>query len=258
MRPDSHEDRPAVPEPSGPPHGGGAGAGLQALLRERLPEVLRAVIPLIGVMCVLQFTVVHAPAAEFLRLLAGSLLVASGMLLLLVGVDMGILPMGRFIGAELPRKGSVALIVAVALVLGIATTAAEPDVLILASQVEAVSQGGLSGRLLVYVIAVGVGVFAAVALLRIVHGSSFRVLLGATYLVMIILCVAAPPGFVPLAFDSGSVTTGVVTAPALLAVALGVSSVLVGRSASADGFGLLGLASAGPIVAILLLAWVQR
>ncbi len=220
--------------------------------------MLRAITPLIGVMCVLQVTVVHAPAAEFLRLLAGSLLVVFGMLLLLLGVDMGILPMGRFIGAELPRKGSVALIVAVALILGIATTAAEPDVLILASQVEAISQGDLSGLLLVYVIAVGVGVFAAVALLRIVNGSSFKVLLGASYLFMIILCVVAPPSFVPLAFDSGSVTTGVVTAPALLAVALGVSSVLVGRSTSSDGFGLLGLASVGPIIAVLLLAWVQQ
>lgn len=225
-----------------------------ALLRGRLAEVLKAIAPLIGVMCVLQFTVVHAPAAEFLRLLAGSLLVALGMLLLLVGADMGIVPMGRFIGADLPRKGSVALIVAVALVLGFATTVAEPDVLILASQVEAVSQGALSGLLLVYVIAAGVGLFAAAALLRIVHGSSFRFLLAACYLLMIILSLAAPASFVPLAYDGGSVTTGVVTAPALLALALGVSSVLAGRSASSDGFGLLGLASVGPIIAILLLA----
>lgn len=245
-------------QPSGPPPTGGTTAALQALLRERLPEVLRAITPLIGVVCVLQFTVVHAPAAEFLRLLAGSLLVAFGMLLLLVGVDMGILPMGRFIGADLPRKGSVTLIVAVALVLGFATTVAEPDVLILASQVEAVSQGDLSGLLLVYVIAAGVGLFAAVALLRIVHGSSFRVLLAVSYVLMIILSLAAPPSFVPLAYDGGSVTTGVVTAPALLALALGVSSVLVGRSTSSDGFGLLGLASVGPIIVILLLAWLQQ
>lgn len=226
-----------------------------ALLRDRLAEVLKAITPLIGVMCVLQFTVVHAPAAEFLRLLAGALLVACGMLLLLVGVDMGILPMGRFIGADLPRKGSVTLIVGVALALGFATTAAEPDVLILASQVAAISQGALSGLLLVYIIAGGVGLFAAVALLRIVHGASFRALLAATYLLMIILSLAAPANFVPLAYDAGSVTTGVVTAPALLALALGVSSVLAGRSTSSDGFGLLGLASVGPVIAILLLAW---
>ena len=226
-----------------------------ALLRDRLAEVLKAITPLIGVMCVLQFTVVHAPAPDFLRLLAGALLVACGMLLLLVGVDMGILPMGRFIGADLPRKGSVTLIVGVALALGFATTAAEPDVLILASQVAAISQGAVSGLLLVYVIAGGVGLFAAVALLRIVHGASFRVLLAATYLLMIILSLAAPANFVPLAYDAGSVTTGVVTAPALLALALGVSSVLAGRSTSSDGFGLLGLASVGPVIAILLLAW---
>lgn len=245
MPPAPHETRSA----------GGAKAALSALLRERLPEVLKAIAPLVSVACVLQFTIVGAPAAEFLRMLAGSLLIVVGMTLLLVGVDMGILPMGRFIGADLPRRGSVALILAVAMALGFVTTAAEPDVLILAHQVAAMSPGALSGQALVYVIAAGVGLLAAVALLRILRGSSYRVLLAAAYVLMILLSLAAPASFVPLAHDAGSVTTGVVTAPALLALALGVSSVLAGRSASADGFGLLGLASAGPTIAVLLLAW---
>lgn len=248
MPPAPHETRSA----------GGAKAALSALLRERLPEVLKAIAPLVSVACVLQFTIVGAPAAEFLRMLAGSLLIVVGMTLLLVGVDMGILPMGRFIGADLPRRGSVALILAVAMVLGFVTTAAEPDVLILAHQVAAMSPGALSGQALVYVIAAGVGLLAAVALLRILRGSSYRVLLAAAYVLMILLSLAAPASFVPLAHDAGSVTTGIVTAPALLALALGVSSVLAGRSASTDGFGLLGLASVGPIIAILLLSWVLQ
>lgn len=224
-----------------------------ALLRQRLPEVLRAIAPLIGVVCVLQVTVVHAPGTEFLQFLAGSILVVLGMLLLFTGIDLGILPMGRFIGAELPKKGSLWLIVAVAFAVGFATTSAEPDVLILSGQVEAASQGAVSGQPLIYVIAAGVGLFAAVALLRIVYGFSMRILLTGGYALMILLSLLAPAAFVPLAYDAGSVTTGVLSAPVLLALALGLSAVLAERSAAADGFGLLGLASVGPIIAILLL-----
>ena len=229
-----------------------------ALLRRRLPEALQAIAPLIGVVCALQLTIVQAPAAQFLQFLAGSLLALVGMLLLFAGIDLGILPMGRFIGAELPRKRSLARIVGVAFALGLATTVAEPDVLILSGQVETASAGAVPAQPLVYVIAAGVGVFTAIALLRIVYGFPLRALLAAAYALVILLSLLAPPGFVPLAYDAGSVTTGVLTAPVLLALALGLSAVLAGRSAVADGFGLLGLASIGPIITVLLLGLLLR
>ena len=223
------------------------------LLKIKLPEVLQAVAPLFGAVCVLQVLLVGAPAALFLQFVIGSLLALLGMLLLLAGIDFGILPMGRFIGAELPKKGSFWLIVGVAFALGFATTAAEPDVLVLAGQVEAVSQGAFGGQTLVFIIAVGVGLLAGVALLRVVWGLSMIHVLTATFAIINLLSVLAPETFIPVAYDAGSVTTGVLSAPVLLAVAIGLSSVLGERSAVADGFGLLGLASAGPIVVILLL-----
>lgn len=229
-----------------------------ASLRERLPEALSAIAPLVGTATVLQATVVQAPAALFVQFLAGSILAAAGMLLLFMGVELGILPMGRFIGAELPRKRSVPLIVVVAFALGAATTVAEPDVLVLAQQVESVSQGDFSAQPLAYLIAGGVGVFTAIALSRVVYGYSMRLLLSAAYLLMLALTLLAPRAFVSLAYDAGSVTTGVLTAPVLLALALGLSSVLAGRSAVSDGFGLLGLASAGPVIAILLMGWLLQ
>ena len=100
-----------------------------AFLRAKLPEVLRAMAPLLLVVGVLQLTVVQAPLPQFLQFLAGSVLAVLGMLLLFAGVEHGILPMGRYIGAELPRKGSLWLIVAVAAALGFVTTVAEPDVI---------------------------------------------------------------------------------------------------------------------------------
>ncbi len=224
-----------------------------ALIRERLPEVIRAVAPLVGVVCVLQVILVHAPAALFMQFLAGSVLAVLGMVLLFVGIDIGILPMGRFIGAELPRKGSLRLILGVAFALGFATTVAEPDVLVLAAQVERVSEQALSGQLLIYIIACGVGVFVAIAMLRVIYGFAMTWLLSGVFACMILLSFVTPARFIPLAYDAGSVTTGVLTAPVVLALALGFNAVLAKRSALSDGFGLLGLASIGPILAVLLL-----
>jgi hypothetical protein len=211
------------------------------------------VVPLFAVVCAFQLMLVHAPLAVFLQFLVGALLALVGMLLLLAGIDFGILPMGRFIGAELPKKGSLWLIVGVAFALGFATTAAEPDVLILSGQVARASDGAMGGQTLVYVIAGGVGVFAALALLRVVVGFSMIRLLTVVFLGIILISFVSPETFIPIAYDAGSVTTGVLTAPVLLAVTLGLSSVLGERSAVADGFGLLGVASAGPIFVILLL-----
>ncbi|HEY8548625.1 MAG TPA: DUF1538 domain-containing protein [Vicinamibacterales bacterium] len=223
------------------------------LLRTRLPEVLKAVAPLIAVVCLLQVTLVAAPAAVFLQFLAGAALAAIGMLLLLTGIDFGVLPMGRFIGAELPKRRSLTLILAVAFAIGFAVTVAEPDVLVLAGQVERASEGAVGSRMLAYVIATGVGIFAALGMLRVVWGFRMSVLLAIVYSVMIVLSFFSPAELVPLAYDAGSVTTGVLTAPVVLSLAIGVSSVLAGRSAVADGFGLLGLASAGPIIAVQLI-----
>lgn len=225
-----------------------------ALLKLRLPATLRAVAPLIIVVCILQVTIVGAPAALFLQFLAGSVLVTLGLLLLLTGIEFGILPMGRFIGANLAGRSSLAMLLIIAFALGFATTAAEPDVLVLAQQVDQASRGSLPGQRIVYVIAAGVAVFAVIGYLRVASGLSMRGLLTGMYGLMIVLTLIAPGMLVPLAFDAGSVTTGALTSPVLLAVALGVSSVIAGRSAMADGFGLLGIASVGPIIVILVMS----
>jgi hypothetical protein len=229
-----------------------------AELRSRLLEVLRSVGPLLGLICLLQIALVQAPAALFIQFLAGSMLVILGLLLLFLGVDFGILPMGRFIGAEMPRKGSIALIVSIGFAMGLATTIAEPDVLVLVRQIDEISRKSIDGTIVLYVIGIGVALCTALAMARVVYGVSLRLLL--TYLLAsaILLSFLAPAEFVPLAYDAGSVTTGVLTAPVIIAVAVGLSSVLAGRSAVADGFGMLGLASIGPIIAILIMGVMLR
>jgi len=224
-----------------------------SLLKNNLLDSLKTVAPLVIVAGLLQITLAQAPALLFVQFLAGVALVVLGMTLLFIGIDLGVLPMGRFIGAELPKQGSIAFILVVAFVMGFATTIAEPDVLVLTSQVGNISQGGTSQASLLYLIAGGVGVFVALAMARIVYGASMRVLLTISLGIVILLSFIAPADIVPLAYDAGSVTTGVLTAPVVLALAAGLSSVLAGRDAISDGFGLLGFASIGPIVVIMIM-----
>lgn len=224
------------------------------LFRSKLEEVFKAVAPLVGAVIVIQIAFVHAPFAEFMQFLSGTLLAVIGMVLLFAGIDFGVLPMGRFIGGELPKKGSLILIVGVALALGFATTLAEPDVLILAEQVATASQQDISRHTVLYATAIGVALFTALAMMRVVFAWPLKFLLAGAYGLMLVLSFITPARYVPLAYDAGSVTTGVLTAPVIISMAFGVSSVLARRSTVADGLGLLGFASIGPIIALMLLA----
>jgi len=229
---------------------------MRSLLRQQLPEVLQGVVPLAAVAIVLQVLFVRAPADVFLRFLGGSVLAVVGLVLLFAGVELGVLPMGRYVGAALPRARSLALAVGVVFAFGFATTVAEPDVLVLAGEVAAMPDSPFSAPVLVATMGLGVGVFTAIALLRVVRGVSMVLLLAAAYGLMIVLAFATSADFVPLAFDAGSVTTGVLTAPVVLALARGFTSVLGERDAVTDSFGFLGLASTGPILVVLLLGLV--
>lgn len=228
-----------------------------ALMKEKLVEVVQAVAPLMVIVTLLLVTLTEAPLAHLPRFFAGSVLVVAGMAILFIGLELGVMPMGRFIGASLPKRGSIALIVGVAFALGFATTVAEPDVLVLSQQVDEASGGRVDGDRVMYVIALGVAFFVALAMARIIYGFPLTWLLAAAYTTVILLSFVSPEQFVPLAYDAGSVTTGVLTTPVVIALAIGLSSVLAGRSPATDGFGLLGFASIGPIIAVMLLGILQ-
>jgi hypothetical protein len=222
----------------------------------KLLEVVTAILPLVVAVIVLQFAFVRMPTNLFLQFTIGSVMVITGMVLFLLGVDIGILPMGKALGAELPRRGSVPLIIGIAFLIGFAATIAEPDVIVLTNQVDTVSGGAIAKNVLVYIIAIGVAFFVAMAMLRILLGFRIAYLMAAGYIVIIILAFFTPMEFVPVAFDSGGVTTGPMTVPIILALGLGFSSVLSGKSALSDGFGLIGLASIGPVIGVMVMGMV--
>jgi len=219
-------------------------------------EVVKAILPLTVVIIIMQFALVRMPVSDFLQFLAGAIMVIGGMTLFLVGIETGILPMGEAIGSELPKRRSLWLIVGIAFLIGFAATIAEPDVIVLTGQIDEVSEGRISHNMLIYVIGIGIAFFVAMAMLRIVLGFRMAYLLMAGYTLVIILSFFTPDEFVPVAFDAGGVTTGPMTVPIILSLGIGFSSVLSGRSAISDGFGIIGLASTGPIIAVMIMGMI--
>jgi len=226
---------------------------LRTVVKDVALEVVKAIMPITITITIFQFTFIRMPLHIFVQFLIGVLLVMLGMWLFLIGVKIGILPMGEAIGAELPKRGALPYVIAIAFLVGFAVTVAEPDVIVLSHQVDVVSGGSISHILLISVIAIGVGFFVAMAMVRIIFGFPMAYLLAAGYTIILVLSFFTPSQFVPVAFDSGGVTTGPVTVPVILALGIGFSSVLAGKSPLSDGFGLIGLASIGPVIGVMVM-----
>ncbi len=221
--------------------------------KEGFIEVVKAVLPITGVVILLQVFLITMPWIEFSRFLIGALFVMAGLMFFLQGVKIGLLPMGEAIGAELPKHGSLIFLLFFAFILGYAVTMAEPDVWVLAGYVDEVSEGMVSRYILVLFVALGVAIFVTLAMLRIVLNVPIAYIFAGGYALILILSWFTPDDFVPISFDAGGVTTGPVTVPFILALGLGVTAVLGGRSSFKDGFGLIGLASIGPVLSVMIL-----
>jgi hypothetical protein len=222
-------------------------------IQDAVREVVYAVLPITVVVIVLQFTLIWLPLEVFFQFLVGVVLVSAGLILFLFGVHHGMLPVGEYIGAALPKTGKLWLVVVFGILLGFVVTIAEPDVRVLATQVDFVSGGAVSKNLLIFAVALGVAIFVGLAMLRMIMGIPIIYILVVGYGLIFALAAFTPPHFVPISFDAGGVTTGPMTVPFILALGVGVASVLGGKSASRDGFGLVALASIGPVLAVLLL-----
>ena len=218
-------------------------------LKKAAIEAITSILPLVIVILILQFTVLHAPPELLWNYLIGAAMAIVGVTLFLAGVRIGILPMGRDVGAELPQHESLLLIIVSAVIFGFVVTVTEPGVMVLSELF--VQLGGDGGTVMVFVVAIGMALLFTAALVRIVFGFPIRYLLMAVYGIAVILALFAPPEYVALAFDSGSAAAGSFTVPMMLALGLGFVSVLARRSPRSDGFGLVGLACAGPIIGIL-------
>ncbi|RWZ60653.1 DUF1538 domain-containing protein [Halobacillus fulvus] len=222
-------------------------------IRETILEVVYSILPITIIITLLQFTLIWLPAEVFLQFLIGVVMVGLGLILFLLGVNIGLIPVGELIGSALSKTKKVGVIVFFGFLLGVVVTVAEPDVRVLASQIDQVSGGEISRDVLILAVALGVGIFVALAMFRIIFNIPMVYLLTAGYGLVFLLAAFTPPAFVPISFDSGGVTTGPLTVPFILALGVGVATVMGGKSSSTDGFGLVALASIGPILSVLIL-----
>lgn len=219
-------------------------------ISQKLKETALSVAPISAAVLALGLTVARMPLPFIAWFLAGSALVVVGLTVFLMGVELGVSRIGERCGAALTERRSLWLLVAAALLIGVTVTAAEPDIQVFADQV---AQGfaGVGKAGIVASIAAGVGLFLAGGILRMVVGVRLKAALGIGYAAILGMMALAPQPFVGVAFDAGGATTGPLTVPFIMALGLGVSTVRGGRD---GGFGLTGIASVGPVAAMLAYA----
>ncbi len=222
-------------------------------LKDKFEEALKAVLPVIAIVLLLSFTIAPITPSILLCFLLGALLVMVGMMFFTLGAEMSMTPMGEKVGAKMTRSKKVWLIVTLSFVLGLIITISEPDLQVLASQVPSVPN-----MTLILAVAIGVGAFLVISMLRMLFGIALRNLLVVFYVIVFTLMFFVPADFRAVAFDSGGVTTGPMTVPFIMALGVGISAIRSDKHAADDSFGLVALCSIGPILAVLILGMIYR
>ena len=223
------------------------------LLKRQLAEALHSVLPIAGIVLALSVTACPMDAGLMVLFLFGCLLLVGGMSLFTLGSGISMEPLGAGIGVQMNKSRRLPLSLACCFVLGVLITIAEPDLTVLAEQIP-----GIPNLTLILCVAAGVGLFLVVAMLRTLKGLRLNWLLMGFYLLAGVAAIFAPRDFLPLAFDSGGVTTGPITVPFIMALGAGMASVRGDSHAEENSFGLIALCSIGPILSVLLLSIFYR
>lgn len=220
----------------------------QKNLLEKLKESLGAVLPIIGIVLVLCFSIAPIPNSVLMTFVVGAVLLIIGMMFFTLGAEMAMTPMGERIGTKLTNTRKISVVIVLCFILGFIITISEPDLQVLAEQVPSIPN-----YTLIIAVATGVGIFLVAAVLRMLFGIPLAHMLLILYPIIFILASIVPQDFLTVAFDSGGVTTGPMTVPFIMALGIGFSAVRSDKHAENDSFGLVALCSIGPILAVLLL-----
>lgn len=226
---------------------------LNPKIRQKFAESLKAVLPVVGIVIVLSFTIAPITSSILLCFLVGAVMVMAGMMFFTLGAEMSMTPMGEKVGARMTQSKNILLIVVLSFLLGVVITISEPDLQVLATQVPSVPN-----MTLILAVAVGVGIFLVIALLRMLIGVALPPLLTFFYIAVFVLAFLVPENFRAVAFDSGGVTTGPMTVPFIMALGVGIASIRNDYHAADDSFGLVALCSIGPILAVMVLGLIYK
>ncbi len=220
----------------------------------KIKEALLSALPITAIVYIMALTpLFDFSNTELITFTVGAVLLVLGIGFFNLGADIAMTPMGTYVGSGLSKQRKLILLLAVCFVLGMLITIAEPDLQVLARQVSAV----MNGTLLIYAVGIGVGTFLVISILKIVFKKLLSHILMLFYMLLfalaLLLVVNGNHDLLAMAFDSGGVTTGPITVPFIMALGVGISSVLGDRRSKENSFGLVALCSVGPIAAVLLL-----
>lgn len=221
---------------------------------QRLKSIFISVLPLIGFVLLVHFTMYRFSSALLLNFFIGCAILIVGQVIFLTGIDNSIVPMGQFVGNSVTDQRKFYIFVIFGFIFGILTTIAEPDLQVLSGKIY-MAGFGIPKILVLIVSGVGVGILISVGLIRIVTKHSLGIILFILYgLIAILGMFVSEKGFA-MCLDAGACTTGVVTSPFLLAMGIGVAKMVStsGKTSGEENFGLIALSSAGPIVLMLIL-----
>ena len=224
------------------------------ILYTKLKEALVSVLPVTAIVFLLNLTpIVNFSGREIAVFIVSSLFLILGIGLFNLGADVAMTPMGEHIGAGLVKTKRMSVLLGVCFAMGLLITVAEPDLSALAGQIRAV----LDPTVLIVTVGVGVGIFLLLSVLKIVFKKNLSSLLIFFYMLLFALTslviINGNGSFLPLAFDSGGVTTGPITVPFIMALGVGIATLLGGKNSSENSFGLISMCSVGPILAVMAL-----
>ena len=232
---------------------------------------VRDVLPIVAIIVGFRLFVLRRRIANLKKVITGFVYVIIGLAFFLIGLEEALFPLGRSMAQQLTDPAFVGIsshwtqyywVYAFAFAIGFATTIAEPALIAVAIKANEVSAGSVGIWGLRSAVALGVGFGIALGAYRIVIGAPLQYFIMAGYIVVVVQTIFAPRMIIPLAYDSGGVTTSTVTVPLVAALGLGLAENVPGRSALLDGFGLISFASLFPIISVMAYAqitqWLNR
>ena len=194
---------------------------------------------------------------NYVKLLVGYLSVVVGQSLFLVGLDESILPIGKMVGNSLSRLKKVVFIVGFGIVFGVLSTVAEPALAVLARQANMLIDV-VDTSVFIWISSLGIGAFIGFALYRILKNYNIKIVFAVLYIIVFVLAIFVPEEFVSLAFDGSGATTGDISVPFILVLGVGASATMSRKKTTDDTFGIIGIASVGPILTIFVYGIILR
>lgn len=228
-------------------------------LTSKMKEVLYSVLPITVIVLLLHFTLTPLEFPMVARFIVGAIIIVLGLAIFLLGVDIGITPIGNYMGSSVAKSNKLWVVLVCGVFLGFFISVAEPDLQILAKEVASVTGGQLTSTTILVVVSLGIAVMLAIGLARIIFNVPLYKVLTIVYVAIGIIALFVTPEFLAISFDASGATTGAMTVPFVLALAMGVSVLKKDSKASEkDSFGLVAIASTGAILAVMLMSVLKK